>query len=129
MVLPDIFPVPDAEGMTEFVLWLWWCVALGLGVNLGVQLLLSPGDPLVLLRRALIERLRAVGEVARSFGGGGGAPGPRRPGSPLASLTVAGASEMLTLLKMATLRHAWARQHRPELGARISLIDALVTAA
>src|SRR5689334_14701787 len=46
MVLPDIFPVPDTEGMTEFVLWLWWCIALGLGVNLGVQLLLSPGDPL-----------------------------------------------------------------------------------
>src|SRR5215470_12213831 len=35
MVLPDIFPVPDAEGMTTFVLWLWWCVALGLAVNLG----------------------------------------------------------------------------------------------
>ena len=78
MVLPDIFPVPDPEAMTEFVLWLWWCVALGLGVNLGVQLLLSPGDPLVLLRRALIERLRAVEEVARSFGGGG-ARGPRPP--------------------------------------------------
>src|SRR4029450_3698782 len=104
MVLPDIFPVPDPEGMTEFVLWLWWCVALGLGVNLGVQLLLSPGDPLVLLRRALIERLRAVGEVARSFGGGG-ALGRRPPASPLALLTLAGASEMLTLLKMAALRH------------------------
>ncbi len=128
MVLPDIFPVPDPEGMTEFVLWLWWCVALGLGVNLGVQLLLSPGDPLVLLRRALIERLRAVGEVARSLGSRG-APGPRRPASPLASLTVAGASEMLTLLKMAALRHAWARQHRPVLGALVSLIDELVTAA
>jgi len=128
MVLPEIFPVPDPEGMTEFVLWLWWCVALGLGVNLGVQLLLSPGDPLVLLRRAFIERLRAVEEVARSLGGRG-APGPRPTRSPLASLTVAGASEMLTLLKMAALRHARARQHRPELGALISLIDELVTAA
>ncbi|HXJ82740.1 MAG TPA: hypothetical protein VMS64_29135, partial [Candidatus Methylomirabilis sp.] len=128
MVLPDIFPVPDPEGMTEFVLWLWWCVALGLGVNLGVQFLLSPGDPLVLLRRSLIERLRAVGEVLRSLGGRG-APRPRSSGSPLASFTVAGAAEMLTLLKMAGLRHAWARQHRPELGALISLIDALVTAA
>src|SRR5262245_40550687 len=67
MVLPDILPVPDTEAMTEFVLWLWWCIALGLGVNLGVQLLLSPGDPLVLLRRALTERLRAVEELARSL--------------------------------------------------------------
>jgi multidrug resistance protein MdtO len=128
MILPDIFPIPDVEGMTEFVLWLWWCIALGLGVNLGVQLLLSPGDPLALLRRALVERLRAVEEVARSLGGAR-TRGPRRPGSRLASLTVAGASEMLTLLKMATLRHAWARRHRPELGALISLIDELVTAA
>jgi multidrug resistance protein MdtO len=128
MVLPDIFPVPDTEGMTEFVLWLWWCIALGLGVNLGVQLLLSPGDPLVLLRRALIERLRAVEEVARALAGRD-ALGSRPPRSTLALLAVAGASEMLALLKMAGLRHAWARQHRPELGALISLIDALVTAA
>src|SRR4030095_9903719 len=104
MVLPDIFPVPDAEGMTEFVLWLWWCVALGLGVNLGVQLLLSPGDPLVLLRRALIERLRAVAEVARALAGRD-ALGSRPPRSTLALLAVAGASEMLALLKMAGLRH------------------------
>src|SRR5262249_29522176 len=83
---------------------------------------------LVLLRRALTERLRAVEEVARSLRRGG-APGPRPTDSRLASLTVAGVAEMLTLLKMATLRHARARQHRAELGALISLIDALVTAA
>src|SRR4029450_12123212 len=128
MVLPEISPVPDTEGMTEFVLWLWWCFALGFGVNLGVQLMLSPGDPLVLLRRALSERLRAVEAVARSLGGRD-ARRPRLSRSPLASFTVAGASEMLTLLKMAALRHAWARQHRPELGALISLIDALGPAA
>jgi multidrug resistance protein MdtO len=128
MVLPDILPVPDPEAMTEFVLWLWWCVALGLAVNLGVQLLLSPGDPLVLLRRALVERLRAVEEAARSLSGGvARRPHPPRPS--LTSLTVAGTSEMLTHLKMASLRHAWARQHRPQLGALISLIDQLVTAA
>src|SRR5262245_18552995 len=33
MVLPDVFPVPDTEAMTEFVLWLWWCIVLGLAVN------------------------------------------------------------------------------------------------
>ena len=127
MVLPDILP-PDPEAMTESVLWLWWCVALGLAVNLGVQLLLSPGDPLVLLRRALVERLRAVEEAARSLSGGGASrPHPAQPS--LVSLTVAGTSEMLTHLKMASLRHAWARQHRPQLGALISLIDELVTAA
>src|SRR5215510_12808454 len=34
MVLPDVLPVPDAEAMTTFVLWLWWCIVLGLAVNL-----------------------------------------------------------------------------------------------
>jgi multidrug resistance protein MdtO len=129
MVLPDILPVPDVEAMTEFVLWLWWCIVLGLAVNLGVQLLLSPGDPLVLLRRALAERLRAAEEATQQL------LGRRRTGqSPsaqpsLTSLTIAGTSDMLTLLQMASLRHAWARQHRPELGALISLVDQLVTAA
>jgi multidrug resistance protein MdtO len=128
MVLPDIMPIADAEAMTEFVLWLWWCIVLGLAVNLGVQLLLSPGDPLVLLRRGLVERLRAAEEAARSFAGHiAGIPRPNLPS--LTSLTIAGTSEMLTLLKMASLRHAWARQHRAELGALISLIDQLVTAA
>lgn len=127
MVVPDLLPVPDTEAMTESILWLWWCIVLGLAVNLGVQLLLSPGDPLVLLRRALVVRLRTVEEAVRSLGGiFAGGPRPLRPS--LASLTVAGTSEMLNLLRMASLRHAWARQHRAELGALISLVDQLVTA-
>src|SRR5262245_41180509 len=127
MVLPDILPVPDPEAMTEFVLWLWWCVVLGLAVNLGVQLLLSPGDALGLLRRALAERLQAVEEAARSLAGQGARVSRPRPS--LTSLTVAGTSQMLTLLHMAALRHAWARQYGPELGALINLVDQLVTAA
>src|SRR5262245_24474005 len=126
MVLPDIFPVPNTEAMTTYVLWLWWCIALGLGVNLGVQLLLSPGDPLVLLRRALVERLRTVERVVRSLGD----PAVRGPSLPsLTSLTVAGAAEMPALRKPASLRHARARQHHAELGALVSLVDQLVTAA
>src|SRR5262245_33284213 len=116
MVLPDVFPVPDTEAMTEFVLWLWWCIVLGLAVNLGVQLLLSPGDPLRLLRRALVERLRTVADSARSLGGLV-ASGPRPSRPTLTSLVVAGTSQMLALLKTASLRHAWAREHRAELGA------------
>src|SRR5262245_13114647 len=128
MALPDIFPVPDTEAMTEFVLWLWWCVVLGLAVNLGVQLLLAPGDPLRLLRRALGERLRTVADSARSLGGLV-ASGPRPSRPPLTSLVVAGTSEMLALLKTASLRHTWVREHRAELGALVTLIDQLVTAA
>src|SRR5499433_1681359 len=88
MVLPDVLPVPNTEAMTEFVLWLWWCVVLGLAVNLGVQLLLSPGDPLRLLRRALVERLRTVADSARSLGGlVASGPRPSRPA--LTALAVA----------------------------------------
>jgi multidrug resistance protein MdtO len=127
MVIPDMLPVPDPEAMTEFVLWLWWCATLGLAVNLGVQLLLSPGDPLVLLRRALVERFRAVEDAVRALGGRVHT-GSRPPRPSLTELTVAGASDMLKLLQTAALRHAWARQHRAELGALISLVDQLVTA-
>jgi len=52
LIIPDVFP-PHPEMLVEFILWIWWCVVLGLSVNLGVQLLLSPGDPLTLLRRDL----------------------------------------------------------------------------
>src|SRR5215510_15191756 len=31
MVVPDLMPVPNTEAMTEYMLWLWWCVTLGLG--------------------------------------------------------------------------------------------------
>ncbi|MGA2225641.1 MAG: hypothetical protein ABSH41_14495, partial [Syntrophobacteraceae bacterium] len=47
MIIPDVLP-PRPEVMVDFVLWIWWCVTLGLSVNAGVQLLLSPGDPLML---------------------------------------------------------------------------------
>src|SRR5262249_47239806 len=80
MVIPDLLPVPRTEAMTESVVWLWWCIVLGLAVNLGVQLLLSPGDPLALLRRALVVRLRTVEEVVRSLSGSlTGGPRSRRP--------------------------------------------------
>src|SRR5262245_8893295 len=128
MVLPDLLPVPNTEAMTEYVLWLWWSVVLGLAINLGVQLLLSPGDSLVLFRGALVERLRAVEKTAQSLGGQV-ARATRPPPPSLNSLAVAGASEMLTLLKMASLRHAWARQRHAELAALVTLIDQLVTAA
>jgi len=129
MALPDILPVPNTEAMTEFVLWLWWCIALGLAVNLGVQLVLSPGDPIVLLRRALAERLRAVEEMVHRLLDGQHTVASGVPSPSLTALTIAGNSEMLSLLRMASLRHAWARRHRPELGALITLVDQLVTAA
>ena len=61
MIIPDVYP-PDPEQLVESVLWIWWCVILGLSVNLGVQLLLSRGDPLTLLRRELDTRLQAVAQ-------------------------------------------------------------------
>jgi multidrug resistance protein MdtO len=127
MLLPDIAPaVPEV--LTEFALWVWWCGTLGLAVNATVQFLLSPGDPLVLLRRELDTRLLAVEQALRR------AVGPSAPSAdpapvPLATLAVAGMSRQVALLKTATLAHPWAREGRERLAALITLVDRLVTAA
>ena len=125
MILPDIAP-PDPEVLVEFVLWIWWCVTLGLSVNVGVQLLLSPGDPLALLRRELDTRLHAVEQALRRAAGHEMA---EPPATPLGLLAIAGMSRPLALLKTATLVHRWARERREPLAALITLIDRLVTAA
>jgi len=133
MLLPDVMSVPHVfspseEMLTEFVLWIWLCVTLGLAVNLGVLLLLAPGDPLTLLERELDTRLRVVAEIARALA----APSTRPPAPLAASLTslaTAGMSRPLALLKTASLTRAWARQRHEELSAIITLVDRLVTDA
>ncbi len=133
MILPDVMTVPavfspSGEVLVEFVLWIWLCVALGLAVNLGVQLLLAPGDPLTLLEHELVTRLRVVEETLRGLAG---APRPpsAAPSVTLDSLVTAGMSRQIELLKTASLIHAWARQRHEELAAIITLVDRLVTGA
>ena len=73
MILPDVMAVPDVsspspEVLTEAILWLWLSATLGLGVNLGVQLLLAPGDPLTLLRcYAIWERVISLARTSPRF--------------------------------------------------------------
>src|SRR5262249_55677074 len=124
MILPDITP-PSPEVIVDFVLWLWWCVTLGLSVNVGVQLLLSPGDPLALLQRELDLRLHAVDQTLRPAAGHAAA----EPPAPLSSLAVAGMSRPLALLRTATVLHPWARPRHEVLAAVITLVDRLVSAA
>jgi len=126
MILPDIYP-PDPEVLVEFVLWIWWCVTLGLSVNLGVQLLLSPGDPLMLLRRELDTRLQAVAQLLRRLATNDAAE--RATIDSLNSLATAGMSRPLALLKTSSLIHSWARARHEKLSALITLLDRLVTAA
>jgi len=133
MILPDV-PVipgifsPSPEFLVEFVLWIWLCVALGLAVNLGVQLLLAPGDPLTLFERELDTRLRVVEETLRGLGGTP-LPSSSAPTPSLESLATAGMSRPLALLKTASLTRAWARQRHEELSAIITLVDRMVTDA
>jgi multidrug resistance protein MdtO len=132
MILPDVMTVPHVfspspEVLTEFALWIWLCVTLGLGVNLGVQLLLAPGDPLTLLQRELDTRLRAVAESARWLAGAAVTGSP--PATTLDSLATSGMSRPLALLKTASLTRSWARQRHEELAAIITLVDRLVTDA
>jgi multidrug resistance protein MdtO len=124
MILPDIAP-PSPEVLVEFVLWVWWCVALGLGVNALVQLLLSPGDPLVLLRRELDARLAAVEQMLRRLSG----HGSDGEAASLETLSIAGMTRMAALLKTSAVVHPWARERRETLSAMITLVDRLVTAA
>src|SRR5262249_4043141 len=95
MILPCILP-PRPEILTEFVLWLWWCVTLGLSINVGVQLLLARGDPLTLLQGELATRLDTVAQTLRRLAGERGVV-PERDS--LRSLAIAGMSRPLALLK------------------------------
>jgi multidrug resistance protein MdtO len=125
MIFPDTFP-PNPELMVEMVLWIWWCVILGLAINAGVQLLLSPGDPLTLLRRALDTRLLAVEQALRRLAGNAAIEPP--PAS-LNALAIEGMTRPLSLLKSASIFQPWARKHRDQLAAIVTLTDRLVTSA
>src|SRR5262245_60036351 len=125
MILPDILP-PIPEVMVEFVLWIWWCITLGLLVNAGVQLLLSPGDPLMLLQHELVTRIRAVGQSLCRLAG---SEVPEPSSASLSSLSIAGMSRPLALLKTASVVHAWAGERHDGLATLITLVDRLVTSA
>src|SRR5206468_1156762 len=104
MILPDVAPL-GPESLVEFVFWIWLCVTLGLTVNLGVQLLLAPGDPLTLLQRELDTRLRVVENSVRELAGAGDVA-PAAPAMSLDALATAGMSRLLALLKTASLTNA-----------------------
>jgi multidrug resistance protein MdtO len=127
MILPDLGPLPP-EGLVEFTLWLWLCITLGLTVNLGVQLLLAPGDPLTLLERELDMRLRAVENTVRALAGATELALSLSAPS-LQALATAGMSRPLALLKTASLTNARARQRHEALATTITLLDRLVTDA
>jgi multidrug resistance protein MdtO len=126
-IIPDVHPMP-LESLVESALWLWLCITLGITINLGVQLLLAPGDPLTLLERELDTRLRAVEDTLRALAGAtqlASAP----PGPSLEALATAGMSRPLALLKTASLTNARARQRHDALATTITLLDRLVTDA
>ena len=125
MIFPDTFP-PNPELMVEMVLWIWWCVILGLAINAGVQLLLSPGDPITLLRRVIDTRLLAVEQSLRRLAGNAAV---EPPAASLNALAIEGMTRPLSLLKSASIFQPWAREHRDQLAAIVTLTDRLVTAA
>ena len=125
MILPDILP-PSPEVLVEFVLWIWWCVTLGLSINAGVQLLLSPGDPLMLLQHELVTRIKAVEQSLRRLAS---SVALEPSSASLSSLSIAGMSRPLALLKTASVVHAWAGERHDGLATLITLIDRFVTSA
>jgi multidrug resistance protein MdtO len=127
MMLPDVAPLP-LESLVDFILWLWLCVALGLTVNVGVLLLLAPGNPMTLLQRELDTRLRLVEDLLRKLGGAPDVTAAPPPTS-LDALATAGMSRPLALLKTASLTNARARERHEGLATTITLVDRLVTDA
>src|SRR5499425_611820 len=127
MIVPDIAPIPGI--LDRFLIWLWWSIVLGLGINLGVQLLLNPGIALDMLVQALSLRLQAVAasiehRLAAANGAGGSDAAPA-----VSALALSGVASQLALLKMVQLRWASLRPYHLALHALIMGVDRLVTAA
>ena len=126
MIVPDVLP-PGV--LDRFLFWLWWSVVLGLGVNLGVQLLLNPKDALDRLVEALSTRLRAVeGAIVRILAGPDGVALPPS-GPPAATLALSGVAGQLQLLKIVEMRYRSLKPYHAELNALITFVDRLLTAA
>jgi multidrug resistance protein MdtO len=127
MMVPDIYPIPGI--LDRFLIWLWWSIVLGLGINLGVQLLLNPGNALDMLVQALSMRLQVVeASIGRRLAA---ADGVGRAGAvpAVSALALSGVANQLALLKMVQLRWASLRPYRLELHALIMCVDRLVTTA
>src|SRR5215471_13715161 len=127
MIVPDIYPIPGI--LDRFLIWLWWSIVLGLGINLGVQLLLNPGNALDMLVQALRTRLQAVeASIERRLAVANG-EGRSSAAPAVSALALSGVASQLALLKMVQLRWASLRPYRLELHALIMDVDRLVTTA
>src|SRR5262245_16905186 len=126
MIVPDVLPPAVLD---RFLFWIWWSVVLGLGINLGVQLLLNPKNALDRLVEALSTRLRAVeGVIARILAGPDGIAFPQS-GPPAATLALSGVAGQLQLLKLVEVRYGSLKPYHAELHALITFVDRLLTAA
>src|SRR5262245_46837201 len=126
MIVPDVLPPAVLD---RFLFWIWWSVVLGLGINLGVQLVLNPKNALDRLVEALSTRLRVVeGAIARILAGPDGMALPQS-GPPAATLALSGVAGQLQLLKIVEIRYASLKPYHAELNALITFVDRLITAA
>jgi multidrug resistance protein MdtO len=126
MIVPDVLP-PGV--LDRFLFWLWWSAVLGLGINLGVQLLLNPKNALDRLVEALSTRLRAVEDaIARILAGADGMA-LSQSGPPAATLALSGVASQLQLLKIVEIRYGSLKPYHAELNALITFVDRLLTAA
>ena len=123
LYLPDFRQPEDA---VDFLLWNWWAVILGAATNVAVQWWLSPGDPLRLLDREVVERLGAAESVVRLRLGEGIDPTRARAAERLA---FAGLARPEKLLKVARLRHPGLGVRGDELSAMVTFAQRLVDAA
>jgi len=120
----DIFPGP--ETMVRAVLWVWVAIVYPAAVAVAVNLVLLPADPGPLLRREVVERLRAV---ARAITAAHGSEDARKAGASLVRFAQQGSAHLLKLVSLAEVRNAAVKPMHAERTAKILLLERLVAAA
>jgi len=124
ITIPDT--ISDIETLNRSPFYYGWAWALGLLINLAVQLMMNPETSQSVLRRGITTRLDAVESMLRRLAAG--EPDGLRPSS-LAPLALAGVVEPLHLLKLAGAVEPWLKKHHAEVRAQFIVVDRLVTAA
>ncbi len=93
--LPELAFIPPDEALTQFLLWLALAVAIPVGLVI-IANLLTGRDPAVMVRAALVERLRTAARFCE------GRPGADRR---LAQFSNEGTAELLKLRHLSGLLH------------------------
>ncbi len=119
----DVFA--GGESLVRGVLWICVAIAYSAAVAVAINLILLPADPEPLLRRAAVDRFRAV---ARALAAARGSENARNAAATLAAYAQQGSAPLLKLVGLAEVRDAAVKPMHAERIAKIHLLERLVGA-